>query len=139
LGAFRSLCWLVAARAAAQACGSFNDQEFRMRTLQGVALCVAVAMSGGVWAQDCAPEQRVKVQAGQFGALNAEAFDALNAALQAKDQAAVSALVAQKLVQPLPAGAMGCLRASGPQRKQLVFAGEPQPLWVADAALSAGS
>lgn len=107
-----------------------------MKKLQGLALCLAVAMSGGVWAQDCAPEQRVKTQPGQYGALNAEAFDALSAALQAKDAARVDAMVAQKLVVALPAGANGCLRATGPGRKQVVFGADGTPLWVADGSLS---
>lgn len=107
-----------------------------MKKLQGLALGVALAMSGAAWAQECAPEQRVTTQPGQYGALNAEAFDALGVALQAKDAARVDALVAQKLVVALPAGTKGCLRASAPGRKQVLFGAEAMPLWVADAGLS---
>lgn len=57
-------------------------------------------------------------------------------ALRDKDEAALNALMLDKRVMPLPAGLTACVRATGPQGKQIELGGMSERVWVVDAALA---
>lgn len=105
--------------------------------LKLVAICCTLLLADSVIA--ACPQHSVAItKPGYYGAVNPDVYREMDSAIQAKDKAKLSSLIAQRSIAEIPADAKVCITevAFKWYRKQIEVPGLPGLYWVPDAAVT---